>query len=83
MMRRQRIANAVEGRVHFHGGRWLWRCTKCGRLEKWNEGWSYFGSLIEAEENRFKWVACSDACAKALSKKHGTPLVECVEAAHG
>lgn len=73
-MRRERIAHAVEGRIEFAGGRWLWRCTACGKLAIWDGDWSYFGSFIEAEENRFLWVACSAACATKLSKKHGTPL---------
>lgn len=57
-----RIGGAVPGRVEHVNGRWLWRCTKCGLVAPWNEDWSWFGSYLEAEDNRFEWVACSPGC---------------------
>lgn len=64
---RERSTKHEGGRVVFNesSGRWVWRCSGCGKQAFWDDDWSWYGSWKDADDGRFPWVACSSACARA------------------
>lgn len=55
------------GQVAFNEerGRWLWRCSGCGKQDFWGQGWTWFGCWADrtrAHLQHVEWVACSDEC---------------------
>jgi hypothetical protein len=43
------------GRIH--------RCDICGRIAAWDDGWRWYGSLLDAEDGDAGVLfICSDAC---------------------
>jgi hypothetical protein len=53
-------------------GRLVWRCSHCGRRERWGDAWRYWGTLecgdgmsVGCGLPKIQWVACSEACANA------------------
>ena len=54
--------------------RWVWRCDCCNKVEHWNDEWMFYGSLMDAEDNR-GLASCSAACRGELIAKHRLPEV--------
>jgi len=47
-----------------------WRCSGCGKVERWSEEWSYYGSIGGPKchcEPVIEFVACSEACRAKFS----------------
>lgn len=63
------------------GGARIWRCSVCGKEERWSDAWSYFGTL----ECRLCWVAdiefvcCSEACRVAKGGKKASKAEDDLE----
>ncbi|RJP48776.1 MAG: hypothetical protein C4586_08675 [Anaerolineaceae bacterium] len=48
----------------------FWHCDGCGKEGSWEEGWSWYGSILHLDTcpNDVP-VACSDACAKIVQER--------------
>lgn len=54
----------------------MWRCDDCGAESLWGPTWSYYGSLLEADESPGTLPTfCSDACATEWAHRTGVKLV--------
>lgn len=57
---------------HYAGaapdGRRLWRCSNCGKVDTWGDGWMTHGQLEcrKCSHQVCDSVACSPACAEKL-----------------
>lgn len=55
-----------------------WRCSGCGKVERWSEEWSYYGAIGCTKcgcEPVIDFVACSEACrAKFSPDAKGDPF---------
>ena len=48
-----------------------WRCTECGHIGKWSEGFEYFGAIgcrKCGDEPAIEAVTCSDACRQKFDQ---------------
>lgn len=49
----------------------LWRCDVCGRVDPWQDGWEWYGSLAAEGVREAMTVTCSAAC-----RKNAAPVLE-------
>lgn len=62
----RRCDEVPSGRVHT--------CSICGKIDNWKDGWSWFGSYRELEDEPWKILKfCSDACLTIGQREHKLP----------
>lgn len=47
----------------------LWTCCKCGKVDVWGRGWSWWGSLKEREDGNIGSEGCPIVCSTACRAK--------------
>jgi hypothetical protein len=66
MTKRKTIAAVPSGRTHV--------CSTCGKIDNWKDGWVWFGSYRQIEDEPEKILKfCCESCMTVGQREHKLP----------